>query len=583
MNNKRSITLALCWILVTISGLCVLSFAGNESGTNPEAEQHFEKANELRKAANYDAAITEYKKVMSLSSNSKIAQDAQYWIGQSHFEAGQFDDALSAFQKLLDEYPASTIIPSTKLMMERVRQAKEEKSLIEAVEKGDIEQLKLLISEGADVNNVKDPNGLTLLHLAAKQGHADITALLINKRAVVNARDEHTYSKTPLHWAALKGHAAVAELLIARGADVSIRGTYGHTPLEYAAHRGHFDVVELLLSKGADVEAADNWNVTPLFAAVRGNHPEIVKLLIDRGANNEVRLKTNRGTPLHKAVTDNNLEMATLLLKAGAYVDVRDGQDWTPLHRAVVQGNQDMAELLLAHGAWLTRRRFGQSLVMLAMYGNQKEMVKFLIDKGIRRWHSPVHLAAFFGGLNEVKSYLAAGGDIDAQGSFDQLTLLMCAMYGEQTDVIEFLISKGADLNLQDCQGLTALHRAVADLPEIARLLLDKGADVTIRSDFGATPLTRAVFFSDVEMLKMLIAQGVDVNIRFGFTGTGDIGSTVLHRACRTGDKAKAEVLIAHSADVNAKNRDGHTPMSLAKRSGNEQLVELLRKHGAKE
>jgi ankyrin repeat protein len=286
---------------------------------------------------------------------------------------------------------------------------------------------------------------------------------------------------------------------------------------------------------------------------------------------------------LHKAVTDNNLEMATLLLKAGAYVDVRDGQDWTPLHRAVVQGKQDMAELLRAHGAWLTRRRFGQSLVMLAMYGNQKEMVKFLIDKGIRRWHSPVHLAAFFGGLDEVKSYLAAGGDIDAQDPFDQLTLLMCAMYGEQTDVIEFLISKGADLNLQDCQGLTALHRAVADHPEIARLLLDKGADVTIRGDFGATPLTRAVFFSDVEMLKMLIAKGADVNIRFGFTDTGNIGSTVLHRACRTGDKAKAEVLIAHSADVNAKNHNGHTPMSLAKRSGNEQLVELLRKHGAKE
>ena len=129
MNNKRLISLTICWISVIALGLCVSSFAENESGTNTEAKQHFEKANELRKIADYDAAITEYKKTISLSPNSKIAQDAQYWIGQSHFKAGQLDAALAAFQTLLDEYPASPIIPSTKKMIERIQQAKKNKSL----------------------------------------------------------------------------------------------------------------------------------------------------------------------------------------------------------------------------------------------------------------------------------------------------------------------------------------------------------------------------------------------------------------------------------------------------------------------
>ena len=124
MNDKRLISLTICWILVVVPGLCILSFAGTESGTNTEAEQYFEKANELRKLADYDAAIAEYKKVISLSPNSKIAQDAQYWVGQSYFGAGQFDNSLSAFQELLEKYPTSKIIPSTKLMMERVQQAK---------------------------------------------------------------------------------------------------------------------------------------------------------------------------------------------------------------------------------------------------------------------------------------------------------------------------------------------------------------------------------------------------------------------------------------------------------------------------
>ena len=122
MNNKKIIQISVCLVLVA-SILCTLLFAGNESGTNTEAEQHFQRANELHISADYDAAITEYEAVIQLSPNTKIAQNAQYWIGQLYFEIRQFDAALTAFQKILNEYPASTIIPSTNTMIERVQQA----------------------------------------------------------------------------------------------------------------------------------------------------------------------------------------------------------------------------------------------------------------------------------------------------------------------------------------------------------------------------------------------------------------------------------------------------------------------------
>ncbi len=169
MKRVTLISLKVCWILVIVPGLSVLSFADTESGTNTEAEQHFKKANELLKRMDYEAAIAEYNKVVTMSSNSKIAQDAQYWIGQSYFRAGQFDVALSAFQKLLDEYPASKTIPATKLMMKQVQQAKKTKSLFEAVRKGDIEQVKKLIAQGADVNaSVKDGSWTPLLGAAVE-------------------------------------------------------------------------------------------------------------------------------------------------------------------------------------------------------------------------------------------------------------------------------------------------------------------------------------------------------------------------------------------------------------------------------
>ena len=99
MNNKRLVALTACLILATVPGISSLILADIASETDTKAEQHFEKANEFHKLGRYDAAITEYETVINLSPNSKIAQNALYWIGQLYFEAGQLNPALSAFMQ----------------------------------------------------------------------------------------------------------------------------------------------------------------------------------------------------------------------------------------------------------------------------------------------------------------------------------------------------------------------------------------------------------------------------------------------------------------------------------------------------
>ena len=124
MKKIAFVSVTICLILVIVLGISGLTSADITSETSKEAEPHFEKANELLKRVDYEAAIAEYKKVINLWPKRKIAQDAQYWIGQSHFRAGQFDAAQSAFAKLIEQYPTSAIVPVTKLMVERVQQAK---------------------------------------------------------------------------------------------------------------------------------------------------------------------------------------------------------------------------------------------------------------------------------------------------------------------------------------------------------------------------------------------------------------------------------------------------------------------------
>ena len=126
MNKIFSFPLKICLILTIVSMTSALAIADISSAADKEAEEHFEKANELLKRMEYHGAIAEYSKVIDLSSGSKVAQDAQYWIGQSQFRAGRFDAAQATFAKLIEQYPASAIVPVTKLMVERVERAKKD-------------------------------------------------------------------------------------------------------------------------------------------------------------------------------------------------------------------------------------------------------------------------------------------------------------------------------------------------------------------------------------------------------------------------------------------------------------------------
>ena len=93
-------------------------------------------------------------------------------------------------------------------------------SLRQAVEEGDIKLVETLLSEGANVNE-KDGNGWTALHYSASNGHADVSKVLLENGANVNAVNEIKWKSTPLHDAAEFGHIDVMKLLMMNGANVN--------------------------------------------------------------------------------------------------------------------------------------------------------------------------------------------------------------------------------------------------------------------------------------------------------------------------------------------------------------------------
>jgi len=229
------------------------------------------------------------------------------------------------------------------------------------------------------------------LHEAAERGDLQQVRLLLSEGLSVNARDDR--QRTSLHWAVQEGHEPVAKLLVAGGADVNARDKGGFTPLVEAVAHEDLGIAELLVQNGADVNAVAEQGTSVLHAAATVREAESVRFLLARGADVSAR-DADGETPLHRAVMTpqlNLLEEARegflteeLLLGAGADVNAASTDGTTPLGWAVMESNTKQAMFLIRNGANVNGRnhRTGIPLLHEAVFARDLAMVKVVVKGG---------------------------------------------------------------------------------------------------------------------------------------------------------------------------------------------------------
>ncbi|HXG93921.1 MAG TPA: ankyrin repeat domain-containing protein [Blastocatellia bacterium] len=155
------------------------------------------------------------------------------------------------------------------------------------------------------------------------------------------------------------------------------------------------------------------------------------------------------------------------------------------------------------------------------------------------------------------------------RGAGGTTPLMQAALYGDAEDV-RWLLEHGADPNIRNDAGATALMWAVDDLQK-TRLLIEHGADVNARSDDARTPLLIATgLFGNTEVVKLLLDRGADLTAKSPDTRGY---ATVLLEAARTGDESLLRLLIERGADVKSA---GAGALFHAARSDCAKCLELL-------
>lgn len=428
----------------------------------------------------------------------------------------------------------------------------------DAAMRGDRETVRALLQKGADANAARG-DGMTALHWAAERGDAQMVEMLVyagaNAKAVTRIGQY-----TPLHVATRGGHLAVVERLIKAGSDVNARTTNsGVTSLQLAASSGNADLVALLLDHGAEVNAWETQSgQTALIFAAAQNRVDAIRVLLKRGANPGITTRVLDIVAEGKLVAAARDRQTKVLTSFGT----KEREDPSQTQAAVLAARElylsrELPKAETKGGAGAGRggadgaggAQAGNAGNNANNANNDDGRLPPLTSKG--GLTALLH-AARQGHTEAAMALLDGGADINQVSAGDATSPLLMAIINAQFDLALRFLERGANPNLAAAvNGVTPLWAAVnaewqprtrfpqpqehglqkATYLDVMKALLKAGADTNVRmlkhpwymvytgcgnqncglEDVeGSTAFWRAAYATDVEAMRLLVAQGAD-------------------------------------------------------------------------
>lgn len=424
--------------------------------------------------------------------------------------------------------------------------------------------------------------------------------------------------------------------LIKEHADVNAPASDGGSALLWATFHSDAEMTKALLAAGAWVDTPNHYGVTPLLQASRNGDVEVMRALLDAGAD-PTRWHPEGETPLMAASRTGRVDAVKLLLSRGSFINAVDPfQEETALMWASAEGHLEVVKTLLAAGA----------------DPNLKAHVSTITERKDADHPSGGFTALMFAARNghaDVVEALIKGGADPKLTNADGATATIVAIVNDRFDLAKELLDLGADPNDGSLFFAVDMHDGTTDMRAhdgsrlqpthpnnltalgLVKVLLDLGADVNkpfigalhsttlcCGASINSSPFYRAATAADVEVLKLLLAHGAQIEWSPSEVKPKDgkpagrpnpnIGKTPLMAAVKGGagasiaagpgfnrlgpppyrepgsrDRLEAiNLLLAAGANPNAAAPDGNTPLHLAVQELQVPMIRTLVADGAK-
>lgn len=487
-----------------------------------------------------------------------------------------------------------------------------------AAEEGHLDIIDALVAKKAKLN-VKDAEKRTPLMILIKNHHAKGALTLLKHKADIHAMDLE--GNTALTLALKYEEHSCALKLIELGSDLTINDKLGQHIGHLAAPKSTKEIAKALVDRNVNLYMKQGRTSSPLKIALSNNNAEFALVALDNMVN-----YVNRCLERKNVKPEKRIELIKQTLKASGLnekdvmrlfiesilknetksafflLEVMDEVPKELCHVAAGLGNSEMLLELMA---------------MKKMDGKRSKAL--LADTPKHYANIPLLLAASGRCSAEVAEVLIKQGENMNEADYNNTTALMNAASEGNVDFMKVLLENGAKLEAINKHGMTALGMAamgnkaeamqllINAMPlspdkvhimnnilldiscwyrtdKAIEVLLKNGADVNCQGNDGETPLMNALAFEPDQLcIAKLLEGGADVNM------ADKNGQTPLMiaigAACRKySDLYIDSVLqvIRAGADINKADNEGVTPLLLATKGGNERVMEILIKAGAK-
>uniref|UniRef100_A0A673YFR9 Transient receptor potential cation channel, subfamily A, member 1b n=1 Tax=Salmo trutta TaxID=8032 RepID=A0A673YFR9_SALTR len=444
-----------------------------------------------------------------------------------------------------------------------------------------------LVRRNPGVLREEDDSGASLVHHAAGAGNVPVIRFICSNtlRDEWNLYDDE--GSMPLHWAVERNQSESCRALLELGAEPNVLNKALMSPLHLAVSHQHNHLVKVRHSLYRHVPSPSK---TLLIShPLRGKCMNLCQNKLGHFA-------------IHAAAFAGAKKAMEVILKAGEemghsieeHINVLDKSCCSPLHMAVRGGNVDIIKFCIQKGAKIDQQQMDRSTALhFACSQGATEAVKLMLSSYSRvdsiinlpdgAYQTPLHRSTIFDHTELAEYLISKGADIDYIDCKGLSPLLLATNCGAWRTVA-LLLSKGANVNIKDKSGCNFLHLAILQPKGLKNLTGDilqvtqHDITVDVTDNEGCTPLHYACRLGIHESVKNILVLQVSLERK------SKDKKSALHFAAQYGRINTCQHLLETITDsrlLNEGDERGLTPLHLASGGGHTKVVELLLRKGA--